>query len=248
MTPSLSGTPAQWLRANDNLLVRFGLNVADADARRRNEGASIEMLTDAHLNLAPDRLFRNVVAVSRGAALSIQIRSRAQVGFGFRIATDAGPIVDRLYAVDRPDAEGHRTATVRRFQHQNHLITVDRMRDRLGDSHDLGALQRLWGCDIHAWAVLQYLDPIAGRVFNADHPRFPPAPAAAAARSLRSGAMPAAAAVTAAGERSLGVNAGVVWADGAAEQQFERIDVQDEDGPEDPIGRLRLHFFVVDAD
>lgn len=260
---ALDGQPADWLRDNENLFVRFGLNVDDPDARHRNEGAQVRMLTDARLQIAPDRLFPNVVAVTRGAALSIQVRSRSPLGFGFRIATGADPVVDRLYAVDRPDERGYRTATVRRFQRDNQLVTIDLMRARLGDSHDRDALQRLWSCEISTWAVRQFLDPIAGRVFDLDHPRFPPtrpaaAQAAARLQSMQADALSlsdtpmigaAAAAASVAGGGRIDVNAGVIWADGSAEQQFERIQVQAEADPErERIGLLRVHFFVIDAD
>lgn len=269
---ALDGQPTDWLRDNENLFVRFGLNVDDPDARHRNEGAQVRMLTDARLQIAPDRLFPNVVAVTRGAALSIQIRSRAPLGFGFRIATGADPVVDRLYAVDRPDERGYRTATVRRFQHDDQLITIDLMRARLSDTHDRDALQRLWSCEISTWAVRQFLDPIAGRVYDLNHPRFPPGRPAAAQAAARMESMPAntlglsdtpmvgavaagvasvaAAGVgSAAGGEQIDVNAGVIWADGSAEQQFERIQVQAEADPErERIGLLRVHFFVTDAD
>ncbi|QDH69081.1 hypothetical protein [Marilutibacter alkalisoli] len=242
MSPSISGTPSEWFRNGENLLVRFGLNVADAEARQRNERARLEMLSDAQVSAAPGRSFAHVVAVSRGAALSIQIRSRAEPGFGFRIATGADPVVDRLYAVDQADAAGFRNATVRRFQHDARLITVDLMRARQG-VHDLQTLERLWACDISTWRVHQFLDPVAGRVFTADHPRFPrQAPRVAAA----SAAM-AARQIPAALQAEHPVRAGVVWADGAAEQRFDRIQVQREDDPDQtPIGLLRVHFFVLD--
>lgn len=252
---SIDGEAVDWLRDNENLFVRFGLNVDDEDAKHRNAGAALHMFTNARLQIAPDRVFPHVVAVSRGAALSIQIRSRSPLGFGFRIATGAEPVVDRLYAVDRPDAQGYRAATVRRFQRDQQLITIDLMRARLSDSHDRDALQRLWSCEISTWAVHQFLDPIAGRVHDLNHPRFPPGSGAAISPSAQAGPenavapeapdMPALA-TAAAGVR---VNAGVIWADGSAEQRFERIQVQAEADPErERIGLLRTHFFVIDPD
>ncbi|MBX9401725.1 hypothetical protein K4L06_10415 [Lysobacter sp. BMK333-48F3] len=252
----LDGAPADWLRDQDNLFVRFGLNVEDADARRRNRGAQALMFTDARLpQAAPGRVFPNLVAVSRGAALSIQVRSPSPLGFGFRIATDAGPVVDRLYAVDRPDEWDHRTATVRRFQHDRRLIVVESMRARLGDARDRDALQRLWRCEISTWKVRQFLDPVSGRVYDENHPRFASplptaapdidtAPAAAGRIDTRRGH-----ALEAATEGQVRVNPGVIWADGNAEQRFERIQVQAEDDPEHQrIGALQVHFFVVDPD
>lgn len=254
----LDGQPVDWLRDNENLFVRFGLNVEDPDARRRNEGAEVRMLAQARLEHAPDRLFPNAVAVTRGAALSVQIRSRSPLGFGLRIATGAEPVVDRLYAVGQPDEHGYRTATVRRFQRDSQLITVDLMRARLGDSNDRDALQRLWTCEISTWAVRQFLDPIAGRVYDLAHPRFAPARPQAAMRAealaapeigIAAAGVAASAGVAEAGAGAPArVNAGVVWADGSAEQQFERIQVQAEADPErERIGLLRVHFFVVDA-
>ncbi|MFD0326405.1 hypothetical protein [Lysobacter gummosus] len=39
----------------------------------------------------------------------------------------------------------------------------------------------------------------------------------------------------------------MIWADGSAEQTFERIQVQAEADPDrNFFGRLRVHFFVVD--
>ncbi|MCF7223275.1 hypothetical protein [Marilutibacter chinensis] len=243
MSPSISGTPGPWFSNGGDLRVRFGLNVADTEARQRNEHARLEMLNDAEVSAAPGRSFAHVVAVSRGAALSIQIRSRADLGFGFRIATGAEPVVDRLYAVDRPDADGFRDATVRRFQRDASLITVDLMRARQQGTHDLHSLERLWACDISTWQVHQFLDPIAGRVFTAANPRFPrQEPPVAAARAPM-----AARSVMAATRTAYPVRAGVVWADGAAEQRFDRIQVQREDDPERTrIGQLRVHFFVLD--
>lgn len=241
---ALEGQSADWLRDSENLSVRFGLNDEDADARHRNRGARVHMFTDARLpRAAPDRLFPNLVAVSRGAALSIRIRARARspLGFGFRIATGAEPVVDRLYAVHRADASGYRDVTVRRFQHEANLITVDLMRARLGHSHRLDALQQLWTCDITVWDVHQFLDPITARVYTRNHPRFPPTPPAGPVDTRRGTALEAG------GDAPLQVNAGVIWADGSAEQTFERIQVQAEDDPDRQFsGRLRVHFFVVD--
>lgn len=243
MSPSISGTPSEWFSNGGDLLVRFGLNVADAEARQRNEHARLEMLDDAQVSVAAGRSFAHVVAVSRGAALSIQIRSRANLGFGFRIATGAEPVVDRLYAVDRPDPDGFRDATVRRFQSDARLITVDLMRARQQGAHDLQTLERLWACDISTWQVHQFLDPIAGRVFTADRPRFPRQASPAAAASTPMAARRAMAAM----RTEHPVRAGVVWADGAAEQRFDRIQVQREDDPDQVrIGLLRVHFFVLD--
>ncbi|ALN63090.1 hypothetical protein GLA29479_2220 [Lysobacter antibioticus] len=243
---ALEGQATDWLRDSENLLVRFGLNDADADARHRNRGAQAHMFTDARLpHLAPDRVFPNLVAVSRGAALSIQIRARSRgpLGFGFRIATGADPVVDRLYAVHRADALGYRSVTVRRFQHEASLITVDLMRARLGHSHRLDALQQLWTCDITTWDVHQFLDPISARVYTRNNPRFPPTPPAGPVDTRRGSARDAA------GGPALQVNAGVIWADGSAEQTFERIQVQAEADPDREFsGRLRVHFFVVDPD
>ncbi len=241
----LDGRPVDWLHDNENLSVRFGLNVEDPDAQRRNQGAHVRMFADARLRIAPDRLFANVVAATRGAALSIEVRSRALLGFGFRIATGAEPVVDRLYAVGRPEPGDYRSATVRRFQRDNQLITVELMRARLSDSHDRDALQRLWSCEISTWQVRQFLDPVAGRVYDHRHLRFP-RPAAAPRTSARAGATRSLNGGEGAAAR---VNAGVVWADGSAEQRFERIQVQAEDDPlRERIGLLRVHFFVTDAD
>lgn len=241
---ALEGQAVDWLRDSDNLLVRFGLNTEDADARHRNRGAQAHMFTDAHLpQVAPDRLFPNVVAVSRGAALSIQIRARSPgpLGFGFRIATGAEAVVDRLYAVQRADASGYRNVTVRRFQRDANLITIDLMRARLGHAHRLDALQQLWTCDITTWDVHQFLDPITARVYTRTNPRFPPTPPAGPVDTRRGSARGAV------GGAALQVNAGVIWADGSAEQTFERIQVQAEADPErNFFGRLRVHFFVVD--
>lgn len=241
---ALQGQPVDWLRDGSRLQVRFGLNLEDADARRRNHGAQALMFADATLpQVAPDRTFPNVVAVTRGAALSIQVRahSPSPLGFGFRIATEAAPVVDRLYAVDRPDPLGYRSATVRRFQREPNLITVDLMRERLSHSHDLAALQALWTCDITAWEVHQFLEPISARVFTRRHPRFAPTPPAAGIDTRRGGLRDAA---DGAAPR---VNAGVIWADDSAEQVFERIQVQAEADPErEFFGRLRVHFFVID--
>lgn len=243
---ALEGQPADWLSDNEDLLVRFGLNDEDADARHRNRGAQVHMFTDARLpRVAPDRVFPNVVAVSRGAALSIQIRARPRgpLGFGFRIATGAEPVVDRLYAVHRADAWGFRNVTVRRFQRDANLITIDLMRARLGHSHRLDALQRLWTCDITIWDVHQFLDPISARVYTRNHPRFAPTRPAGPVPTRRG------AALDAIGGATLQVNAGVIWADGSAEQTFERIQVQAEDDPDrDFSAQLRVHFFVVDPD
>lgn len=243
---ALEGQSTDWLRDNEDLLVRFGLNDEDADARHRNRGAQAHMFTDARLpQLAPDRVFPNLVAVSRGAALSIQIRARSPgpLGFGFRIATGAESVVDRLYAVQRDDALGFRSVTVRRFQHEANLITVDLMRARLGHSHRLAALQQLWTCDIITWDVHQFLDPITAQVYTRNNRRFPPTPPAGRLDTRRGTALEAG------GGAALQVNAGVVWADGSAEQTFERIQVQDEGDPDrDFFGRLRVHFFVVDPD
>lgn len=247
---SISGTRAAWLRDNHNLFVRFGLNLADADAVARNHGAQLQMLTDARLATAPGRVIPNAVVVSAGAAVSIQVRSRSPVGFGFRIATEAQPVVDRLYAVDRPDAEGYRTATVRRFQHLDRLVTVELMRGRLSDRQDLSVLQQLWTCDISTWALHQFLDPIAGRVFNKALPRFAPTPARPRDRPDTREAIAASAGARGGGnggDPAHPIAAGVIWADGAAEQRFERIQVQAEDDPErQRIGMLRVHFFVLD--
>lgn len=243
----LDGEPADWLRDNEALAVRFGLNADDPDAKLRNQGAQVRMFTDARLRIAPDRLFPNVVAATRGAALSIEVRSRAErgLGFGFRIATGADPVVDRLYAVGRPEPGNFRSATVRRFQRDNRLITVDLMRARLSDSHDRDTLQRLWTCEISTWEVRQFLDPVAGRVFDERHLRFPRPPALPMA-GVRAGAVRAA---PNGDDGAARVNAGVIWADGSAEQRFERIQVQAENDPlSDRIGLLRVHFFVIDAD
>lgn len=243
---ALKGEPVDWLRDGGRLQVRFGLNLEDADARRRNRGAQALMFADARLpQAAPERRFPHLVAVSRGAALSIQVRAQSPspLGFGFRIATGAEPVVDRLYAVDRPDPLGSRSATVRRFQREANLITVDLMRERLSHSHDLSALQALWTCDIAVWDVHQFLDPISARVFTRRNPRFAPTPPSAGIDTRRGHLRDAA---DGAAPR---VNAGVIWADDSAEQVFERIQVQAEADPErESFGRLRVHFFVVDPE
>lgn len=242
---TLDGEPVDWLHDGDRLSVRFGLNVEDAQARRRNEGAHVRMFADARLpQVAPDRLFPNVVVATAGAALSIQIRARAQypLGFGLRIGTGAEPVVDRLYAVGRPDAHGYRSVTVRRFQHETDLIVVDRMRERLGRSHNLAALQQLWICDISVWDVHQFLDPVAARVYTRDNPRFARPSPAGPVETRRGQAREAEAGAPR-------VNAGVIWADDGAEQVFERVQVQAEDDPDlDFFGLLRTHFFVVEPD
>lgn len=243
---ALEGQSSDWLQDSEDLLVRFGLNNEDDDARHRNRGAQLHMFSDARLpQLAPDRVFPNLVAVSRGAALSIQIRARSRqpLGFGFRIATGAEPVVDRLYAVNRADGWGFRNVTVRRFQHEANLITVDLMRARLGPSHRLEALQQLWTCDITTWDVHQFLDPIAARVYTRNTPRFGPLPRTGALDTRHGSARDAD------GGATLQVNAGVIWADGSTEQTFERIQVQAEADPDrDFFGRLRVHFFVIDPD
>jgi len=240
---TLDGRAVDWLQDGDRLSVRFGLNVEDADARARNQGAQVLMFADASLpQVAPDRLFPNVVAATRGAALSVQIRarSRSTLGFGFRLRTEAGPVVDRLYAVGRPDAAGFRSVTVRRFQHEASLIVVERMRALLERSHNVVAPQQLWVCDIVAWDVHQFLDPISSRVHTENHPRFPPTPR---------DATPPRGVAREAGAGAPRVNAGAIWADDSAEQTFERIQVQREDDPDhDPIGALRVHFFVTDSE
>ncbi|MEI2456695.1 hypothetical protein [Lysobacter firmicutimachus] len=241
---ALDGRSADWLRDHEQLFVRFGLNTEDADARRRNRGAQVHMLADARLpQIAPDRVFPNVVAVTRGAALSIQIRSRSPLGFGFRVATDAGPVVDRLYAVDRPDAQGLRSVTVSRFQRDQRLIVVDPMSAWLSDSRDRDALQQLWRCEISTWAVRQFLDPISGRVYTANRPRFA-ATAEAGPFETRGGQ-----ALDAADGARVRVNPGVVRGEGEAGQRFGRIQVQAEDDPErQRIGSLHVHFFVLGLD
>lgn len=241
----LDGEPTDWLRDNESLLVRFGLNAEDPEAQRRNQGAQVRMFANARLpQVAPDRLFPNVVAATRGAALSIQIRARSNspLGFGFRIRTEAGPVVERLYAVGRADADGFRSVTVRRFQREPNLIVVEQMRALLGRSHNLAALQQLWVCDIVAWDVHQFLDPISARVYTGNNPRFPPTPREPPTSALRGVAREA-------GGGAPRVNAGVIWADDGAEQTFERVQVQREDDPDrNPIGSLRVHFFVADSD
>ncbi|QWP76885.1 hypothetical protein J5226_00265 [Lysobacter sp. K5869] len=242
---TLDGEAVDWLHAGERLSVRFGLNLDDADARVRNQGAQVRMFANASLpQVAPDRLFPNVVAATRRAALSVQIRARSKsaLGFGFRLRTEAEPVVERLYAVGRPDADGFRSVTVRRFQHEASLIVVDLMRARLGRTHNLAALQQLWVCDIVAWDVHQFLDPVTARVYTEDNPRFPRTRREAPSDVLRG-------TLRAAGGDAPRVNAGVIWADDDAEQTFERVQVQREDDPDEkPIGSLRVHFFVVDSD
>ncbi|WP_269530902.1 hypothetical protein [Chitinimonas sp. BJYL2] len=250
MKQLISGDPVDWLSDRDNLHVRFGLNVADSEGQQRNKDATLQMLTQARFNFAPDRIFPQAVIVSPGAALSIQVKSRADVGFGYRVSTGAGPVADRLYAVDEPDAKGFRTSTLRRFQADQHLITVDRLADKINASRDVQQLLPLWSCDISSWAVRQFMEPISSGVFNAQNPRFarrPPLPAARiwhAADALDDGGVATLQATAGVGTA---VRAGVIWADGAAEQQFERIEVQIEDDPvSQRIGLMQVHFFVLE--
>ena len=239
-----SGAETEWFRVQPNMEVQFGLNMADALAKTRNQDATLRMMKDVRLgaggNAAVEgRLFPHVVVAPASAALSIRIRCAATVGFGFAIRSNAETVVDRLYAVDQLDENGMMSATIRRYQSSSDLLTIDSARARIDRGASTDEAMAHWSCDIEAWPVLQYLEPISGRVYDDRHPRnlaTPPARAVRQAPPLADGLGMATA--------SSGVGAGGLWRDTGAEQVFQRIQVQKE-SPQDRFGLLHVTFLVA---
>jgi hypothetical protein len=240
-----SGTDTEWFRVHPNMEVQFGLNMADALAKPRNKDATLRMMTDVRLSAGGNaavegRLFPHAVIAPANAALSIRIRCAAKVGFGFSIRSNAETVVDKLYAVDRVDENGMMTATIRRYQSSSDLLTIDSARARIDGGVSTAEAMAHWSCDIEAWPVLQYLDPISGRVYDERHPRNLATPPA---RPVRQAAPPLADGLGMA-TASSGVGAGGLWRDEGAEQVFERIQVQKE-SPQERFGVLHVTFLVA---
>lgn len=239
-----SGTDTEWFRVHPNMEVQFGLNMADALAKPRNQDATLRMMTDVRLSAGGNaavegRLFPHAVIAPANAALSIRIRCAAKVGFGFSIRSNAETVVDKLYAVDRVDESGMMTATIRRYQSSSDLLTIDSARARIDGGASSDEAMGHWSCDIEAWPVLQYLDPISGRVFDDRHLRNLAVPAPVVAP--RSAPLDAVSGMAVA---AAGVGAGGLWRDEGAEQVFQRIQVQKE-SPQERFGRLHVTFLVA---
>jgi hypothetical protein len=256
MVNGIIGKPADFFEVNHNMRVRFRLNDSDDEARRRNEGAALHMFTDAVLEAAPDDALPYLVAVSADAAIMVDVQCNCQVGFGYSLRTGDTDLATALYAVGKPDENGNRTSTVRCCQKDKQLITVQRMKNKIADLQDVKTLKSQQFCDIKAWEVQQFLDPITSMVYNARNPRpsSPPQPThtprsavAFQAHAASTDQVGAASADRMEAAAPAQLRYGVIWPEGTSNQSFETITVQKEaDRNNALLGKLNVRFVVLD--
>jgi hypothetical protein len=153
----LKGKKVDELYEQGELSVKVVLNKDDADAKNDNNGKAEPIMLRDVISADEDQdYFGNAVIVDAGSIISFVVKSKGPVGYGYRIRTDAEPIVDRLYRCDPNAPMAALSDSVRRYQNTRTLIKVDDPRN-LTKQVGMDQLAKRWGCRITSWNVHGYL-------------------------------------------------------------------------------------------
>jgi hypothetical protein len=161
------------------------------------------------------KYYGNVLLVDSGSVLNFLVKSSGPVGYGYRIRTDKEPIVDKLYRCDPNKPNQPLWDSVRRYQGSDKLIMVDDARNYLSET-SRDALALRWQCRLTTWKVHGYLHQAEAKYYGVSRD------------------------VTTAQ-----ASPGVIGGYGKSGQEFEKIDLINEDDPDTATsGYLGLYFFV----
>jgi hypothetical protein len=264
MAATIVGHEIDWFRSEtERVFVRFRINREDRLARQRPANDKLVMLRNAYANNKQSLLYPNAILVTEGAFISVDIVVRGNegdVGCGFSIMTGASrgsrdavdrPIAEKSYALGPASSAGGggklwHAEHIRRLQGTPNLIGVDPLGSLVSGNRttaDIAALMPRSQINVHAWPVRMYNDLDFGESYYKDYPPpgdgpsiFPDgSPKLLKDIDGRGGLAP-----------TEGVVLGAVTPKGVSEQQFGRIEIQEEQRASSSIlGFLNVQLFAL---